>query len=81
MIINHMICHDKTNMGDNKISGTSVVDGELENEHVTSRQTGDWVGYPRKDSYVGIIIIVFVSPCFGSCIYELYWFCMEVNCC
>lgn len=49
-----------------------MVDGETENEHVTSGQTDDWVGETRKGS---IIIVTCVSPYSGSGAEELdrFW--------
>lgn len=51
-----------------------MVDGEMENEHVTGGETGDGVGDTGKDSQFGGTAIVSVSPLSMSGTYEFHWF-------
>lgn len=62
-------------------SSTSVVDGEMENKHVTRGETDYGVRDSRENSQVTsiIIIILCVSPLSGSCIQEFYWFWVRLS--
>lgn len=52
------------NMFENKEISTSVVDGEVEDEHITRRQTGDGVRDSRENYHVKLAVIIMF--CFSS---------------